>query len=69
VPVSSDAYRDVLAKILPPDVAAFLCDLFAYILDGHNAFIDNDIERVLGRKAGDFRTYAQDAAKAGAWSR
>jgi uncharacterized protein YbjT (DUF2867 family) len=69
VPVSLDSYREVLATVMPPDVAEFLCGLFAYILDGHNAFIDNDIERLLGRKARDFTTYAQDAAKAGAWSR
>jgi uncharacterized protein YbjT (DUF2867 family) len=68
VPVSLDSYREVLATVMPADVAGFLCELFAYILDGHNAFIDNDIERVLGRKARDFRTYARDAAKAGAWS-
>jgi uncharacterized protein YbjT (DUF2867 family) len=67
--VSLDSYREVLATVMPADVAAFLCDLFAYILDGHNAFIDDDIERVLGRKARDFTTYARDAAKAGAWSR
>jgi hypothetical protein len=53
---------------MPPDVAGSLCELFAYILDGHNAFIDNDIERVLGRKARDFTVYARDAANAGAWS-
>jgi uncharacterized protein YbjT (DUF2867 family) len=69
VPVSSSAYREILATVMPPDDAESLCDLFAYILDGHNAFIDTDIERVLGRKARDFRTYAQAAAQAGAWSR
>jgi uncharacterized protein YbjT (DUF2867 family) len=68
VPVSSNEYREVLATVMPPDVAESLCDLFAYILDGHNAFIDTDIERVLGRKARDFRSYAENAAKAGAWS-
>jgi uncharacterized protein YbjT (DUF2867 family) len=68
VPVSSSAYRERLATVMPPEVAESLCDLFAYILDGHNAFIDTDIERVLGRKARDFRVYAEDATKAGAWS-
>jgi hypothetical protein len=63
-----DSYREILATVMPPDVAGSLCELFAYILDGHNAFIDNDIERVLGRKARDFTVYARDAANAGAWS-
>jgi uncharacterized protein YbjT (DUF2867 family) len=69
VPVSLASYREVLATVMPADVAEFLCELFAYILDGHNAFIDDDIERVLGRKARDFSAYAQGAAQAGAWSR
>jgi len=69
VPVSLAAYREVLVTVMPPDVADFLCELFAYILDGHNAFIDDGIEQVLGRKARDFTSYAQAAAKAGAWSR
>ena len=69
VPVSLDAYREVLATVMPQDVAGFLCELFAYILDGHNAFINDDIERVLGRKARDFTTYARGAAQAGAWPR
>jgi uncharacterized protein YbjT (DUF2867 family) len=68
VPVSMDSYREVLATVMPPDVAGSLCELFAYILDGHNAFIDNDIERVLGRKARDFTAYARDAAQARAWA-
>jgi uncharacterized protein YbjT (DUF2867 family) len=68
LPISLESYREVLVTVMPPDVAEFLCELFAYILDGHNAFIDDGIERVLGRKARDFTTYAQDAAKAGAWS-
>jgi uncharacterized protein YbjT (DUF2867 family) len=68
LPISLESYREVLVTVMPPDVAEFLCELFAYILDGHNAFIDDGIERVLGRKARDFATYAQGAAKAGAWS-
>ena len=69
VPVSLASYREVLTTVMPADVAEFLCELFAYVLDGHNAFIDDDIERVLGRKARDFSAYAQGAAQAGAWSR
>ncbi|HEX6272773.1 MAG TPA: NAD(P)H-binding protein [Polyangiaceae bacterium] len=67
VSVSLQSYREVLATVMPPDVAGFLCELFAYVLDGHNAFIDGDIERVLGRKARDFTSYAERAADAGAW--
>jgi uncharacterized protein YbjT (DUF2867 family) len=69
VAVSLNSYRAVLATVMPPDVAEFLCELFGYILDGHNAFIDHDIERVLGRKPRDFSRFAREAAKVGAWAR
>jgi uncharacterized protein YbjT (DUF2867 family) len=68
VPVSLSSYRQLLATLMPAEVAEFLCQLFAYVLDGHNSFIDDDIELVLGRKARDFSVYAQGAARAGAWS-
>ena len=68
VAVSLDSYREVLATFMPPDVAEFLCQLFGYVLDGHNAFIDDDVERVLGRKPHDFARFAGEAAKAGAWA-
>jgi uncharacterized protein YbjT (DUF2867 family) len=69
VPVSLGAYRDALAAVMPPEITTFLCDLIAYVLDGHNAHVDGDIERVLGRKPRDFTTFARSAAAAGAWSR
>lgn len=42
--------------------------LFTEVLDGRNASVTNDIERVLGRKAKDFATYAQDTAATGVWT-
>lgn len=62
VPVSKEAYGEVLSAHLPPDVAAFMNDLFAYVLDGHNASTTDGVERVLGRPARDFRSYAEGAA-------
>jgi uncharacterized protein YbjT (DUF2867 family) len=69
VPVSLESYREFLATVMPADVATFLSDLFAQILDGHNAHVDGDIERVLGRAPRDFAAFAQKAAAAGMWSR
>jgi uncharacterized protein YbjT (DUF2867 family) len=69
VPVSMASYREALAGVMPADVAGFLCELFAYILDGHNAHLEGDIERVLGRKPRDFAQFAETAAAAGAWAR
>lgn len=69
VPVSSEAYREVLGSVMPAETASFLTELFAYVLDGHNAHLDADIERVLGRKPRTFSAYAEQAARAGAWTR
>ena len=44
-----------------------LSELFALLLDGHNALLSDGVERALGRKARDFREYARDAALSGAW--
>lgn len=67
LPVSHEAYRGALLELMPPAIAGFLSDLFRHVLDGHNAFVTDDVERALGRPARDFTTYARDAAAAGAW--
>lgn len=68
VPVSKEAYASSLAEHLPADQVAFISDLFAEVLDGHNAFVTDTVERVLGRKPRDFAAYARDAAAAGLWN-
>ena len=67
-PLSSEAYAQTLAAFLPPPSVAFLIELFANVLDGHNAHVSDDVARVLGRPARDFRAYARDAAAAGCWT-
>ncbi|MFY0538866.1 NmrA family transcriptional regulator [Nannocystis pusilla] len=66
-PISWQAYGEVLASFLPADTAAFMRDLFAQLLDGHNAHVTDDVARVLGRPARDFRDFARDAALARMW--
>lgn len=53
-----------LSHEMPAEYAAFFADLFTFLLDGHNASTTDAVERILGRKARDFRAYARDAAKA-----
>ncbi len=67
VPVTSTDYARALSAELPAEVASFLTDLFARVLDGHNATLGDGVERVLGRRPRDFREYARAAADAGAW--
>lgn len=37
-------------------------ELFTFLLDGHNAFVTDHVERVLGRKPRDFRQFAAASA-------
>jgi len=61
--VSWDTYGNLLAGFLPPDQVAFFIDLFRHVLDGHNAHVSRDVERVLGRPARAFGAYARAAVK------
>lgn len=69
VPVSNEQYAEALAPHLPAEIVSFLTELFRELLDGHNAHLSHDVERILGRKPRDFRTYAREAAASGAWGR
>jgi hypothetical protein len=52
---------------VPVEDVGPLTELFASVLDGRNAFVTDDVERVLGRPAGDFAHYAAAAAASGVW--
>ena len=65
VPLTDDEFRAGLAQVMPPEEAQFFGQLFPFLLDGHNARTTDTVERVLGKKARDFRDYARAAA--GAW--
>lgn len=53
---------------MPAEEIEPLSELFTRVLDGHNARLTDDIERVLGRRPRDFADYAHDAAATGVWS-
>lgn len=61
-PVSWSAYAEMLGAFLPAEQTAFFVDLFRFVLDGHNAHVSGDIERVLGRPARDVADFAREAA-------
>lgn len=52
---------------LPEDYIWLVNYLFAEVLDGRNAKVSSDIERVLGRNATDFSEYAKVTAASGVW--
>ena len=70
VPISAEEYAGAAAEAgVPAEEIEPLSELFTRILDGHNAHLTDDIERVLGRRPRDFADYAHDAAATGVWSK
>ena len=69
VPITSAEYAEAAARAgVPPEEIEPLTDLFIRVLDGHNAYLSDDVERVLGRRPRDFADYAHDTAATGIWS-
>ncbi len=62
LPVTFEQYAEGLAEHFPPPTVEFFIELFRFLLDGHNATVTGDVERVLGRPARDFRDFARSAA-------
>lgn len=52
---------------LPEDYIWLVNYLFTEVLDGRNASVTNDIEKVLGRKAKDFTEFVKETALTGIW--
>ena len=68
-PLTLEAYAGQLrAYQLPEDHIWLVNYLFTEVLDGRNAHVTNDIEKVLGRPAKDFRDYARETAATGIWT-
>ena len=66
--VSGPEGHDQLVRIgLPPEMADDLITLFAEILDGHNAYLTDGVQKALGREPRDFADYVRSAAASGAW--
>jgi uncharacterized protein YbjT (DUF2867 family) len=68
VPVSLEDYATLLTdNQVPADFVKMLTDVFAQVLDGHNAYLSDGVQRALGRPARDFTDFARDAAATGIW--
>lgn len=67
--LSLEEYTQMLQEYQVPEDHIWLINyLFEQVLDGRNSSVTNDIEKVLGRKATDFSTYAKETAKTGIWN-
>lgn len=53
---------------MPMEDATGLGDLFAEVLDGHNAYLTDGVRRALGRDPRDFGDYVRRTAQTGIWN-
>jgi len=53
---------------LPEDIAWLLDYLFATVLDGRNASLEDGVQKALGREPRDFADFCRAAATSGAWN-
>ena len=68
-PVSTEEFAAGLAEAgLPPDQVGGLTDLFTEIMDGHNAYLTDGVQRALGRPPRDFTEYVERTAATGVWN-
>ncbi|NEQ95941.1 MAG: NAD(P)H-binding protein [Cyanothece sp. SIO2G6] len=69
VPISLEAFVAALTEQgIPADFVALIRYLFDKVLDGHNAYLTDGVQRILGREPQDFTEYAQKTAMSGAWN-
>jgi hypothetical protein len=70
VPVSLEDYAALLVDQQgPAEYVKLLTEVFAQVLDGHNAWLGDGVQRALGRPPRDFADDARDAAATGIWDR
>jgi uncharacterized protein YbjT (DUF2867 family) len=68
IPVSIEEYAAGLDEAdLPDDVKGLIRYLFAEVLDGRNAHVNDGVQQALGRPARDFNDYVRDTAVTGVW--
>ncbi|NER78280.1 MAG: NAD(P)H-binding protein [Leptolyngbya sp. SIO1D8] len=68
VPIAlADFVATLTEQGIPADFVSLLSYLFENVLDGHNAYLTDGVQRSLGRAPQDFTTYAQTTAASGVW--
>lgn len=69
LPITAEQYADAAVRAgVPIEEVEPLSELFTRVLDGHNAYLTDDVERILGRRPLDFAEYVRDTAATGVWS-
>jgi len=69
LPVTPEQYAlTAVRNGIPSEDVAPMIALFTRVLDGRNAHMTDDVERVLGRRPRDFAAYARAAVATGVWA-
>lgn len=68
LPISTEVFgARLVAAGIPEEGVGDYADLFTEIMDGHNEYLTDGVQRALGRAPRDFTEYARDAAAKGIW--
>lgn len=68
IQIPADAFaKSIEESGAPTDVAWLLNYLFETVLDGRNAYVNDGVQRALGRDPADFSTFAKRIAERGVW--
>jgi uncharacterized protein YbjT (DUF2867 family) len=62
------AREELIRNGLPAELADDLTALFAEVLDGHNAYLTDGVQKALDREPRDFADYVRAAAATGVWN-
>ena len=68
LPISFDAFRHGLEEVSDKQYADIVTRIAMETFDGRNAHVAKDIERILGRPANDFKSFAYKVARRGCWA-
>ena len=66
--ITAGEYTELLKSYaIPEDFIWLITYLFTEVMDGRNESLTNDVETILGRKAGTFQSYITKVAATGTW--
>lgn len=69
IEIPKEAFAQGIAESGAPEEIAWLLNyLFETVLDGHNAYVSDGVQRALGREPVDFTDYARRIAARGTWN-
>ena len=69
MPITLEQFHDAMLGIGGQVVADVFTEVCREVLDGHNAYLTDGVQRALGREPRDFADFCRSAAASGVWKR